>query len=151
MLFSLSSLIWWLNINISYGIINVLYKGNLSIYIYLICALSTMLFIFFYLFKKNSWISCKLNYLPQYERVNVLQPVEEEGDFWPSFFVRFLLDNWEDRGRVDKAKDFRWRWGIEQEKRTGDYSRNPSNRDSQLKHRQLESVWGRGDSRGWWL
>lgn len=56
----------------------------------------------------------------------------------------FFVDNWEDRGRVDKAKDFWWRWGIEQETRTGDYSRNPSNCDGQLKHRQLESVWGKG-------
>lgn len=151
MLFSLSlSVIWWLLINISYGIINLLHKGNFNIYIYIyIVHYCPWIFLFLYLKKNYSWISCKLNDLPWYERVNVLLnrllrgKVITDPDICP-----FFADNWEDRGRVDKAKDFRRRWGIEQETRTGDYSRNPSNRDGQLKHRQLESVRGRGDSRG---
>lgn len=148
MLFSLSlSVIWWLLINISYGIINLLHKGNFNIYIYIVhyCP-----WIFcFYIFKKKLFL-------------NIMQ-VELSTLVWKSeWYFRllrgkvitdpdicpFFADNWENRGRVDKAKDFRWRWGIEQETRTGDYSRNPSNRDGQLKHRQLESVRGRGDSRG---
>lgn len=121
-------------------------------YIYNLCIIVNVIYFFSISLKKNiheyhaSWIIyCSMKewmYFSLLRRKVISDPV---------FFVCFLLDNWEDRGRVDKAKDFRWRWGIEQEKRTGDYSRNPSNRDSQLKHRQLESVWGRGDSRGWWL
>lgn len=141
------SVIWWLLINISYGIINLLHKGNFNIYI--LCIIVHGFFVSVSLKKNYSWISCKLNDLPWYERVNVLLnrllrgKVITDPDICP-----FFVDNWENRGRVDKAKDFRWRWGIEQETRTGDYSRNPSNRDGQLKHRQLESVRGRGDSRG---
>lgn len=147
MLFSLSlSVIWWLLINISYGIINLLHKGNFNIYIYIyILFIIVHGFFCFYILKKinlkyhASWMIYPGVLLNRLLRGKVIT----DPDICP-----FFADNWENRGRVDKAKDFRWRWGIEQETRTGDYSRNPSNRDGQLKHRQLESVRGRGDSRG---
>lgn len=82
------SVIWWLLINISYGIINLLHKGNFNIYS--LCIIVHGFFVSKSWKKNYSWISCKLNYLPWYERVNGTLGCWEGRWLLTQIFVCFL-------------------------------------------------------------
>lgn len=81
------SVIWWLLINISYGIINLLHKGNFNIYI--LCIIVHGFFVSISLKKIILEYHASWMIYPGMKEWMVIEVVEREGDYWPRYLYVF--------------------------------------------------------------